>query len=119
MSERDRTLWEQLRQATWQVLILRDRLLKVAEDLPSPDRERAKQAAGKLVSFCTQLREVAENLEVHPEADEMDGEFTAGQEDLRLRLEVALEGFDQTLEELSDIAGDSGEEEEAISEQVH
>jgi hypothetical protein len=99
MTDQPSTLWGQLRQAAWQGLILRDRLLKIAEDLPSPDRERIQRTAAKFVTFGAQLREIATLLPQDPEVDLM--EALEDPDAVRERIESALEDyFEAALDEL-------------------
>jgi hypothetical protein len=99
MSDKQSTLWEQLRQAAWQGLILRDRLLEIAEDLPSPDRERIRQTAAKMVTFGARLSEIAEKLPKDPDVDLL--EALDDPDEVRESIESALEDyFEAALDEL-------------------
>ena len=112
-NESPTTLWEQLRQAARQGLNLRNRLLEVAEDLPSPDRERVQQTAARIMTFCTKLREIAETLPTDPEVDLL--EVVEDPDGLRARIESALENyFEAALDDLQTIIDDreAAEEEE-------
>jgi len=100
------TLYEQLRQSARQGFNLRNRLLELAEDLPSPDRERVRQTAGKIMAFCTQLREIAATLPTDPNVDLL--EEVEDPDELRERIESALENyFEAALDELQEIIEES------------
>lgn len=101
------SLLEQLKQAARSGLSLRDRLLEIAEDLESPDKERVQQTARKLVTFGTKLREIAAELPTGPEADDIDEEEAA---EFRARIEAALENY---LEDAMDDLEELVEEREA------
>lgn len=104
----NRTLYEDLRQAAWHVLSLRDNLLKAAEALPPADREKVGQTAGKFLAFCTQLREIAATLPTDPEVDLL--EEIEDPEALRDRIECALEEYESALEDLGELIEMSDEE---------
>jgi hypothetical protein len=93
------TLYEDLRETVRHVLSLRERLLETAEDLESPDREKVQQTAARMLTFCTQLREIAKELPTDPEVDLFDA--VDDPEELRTRIENALEHyFESALEDL-------------------
>lgn len=104
----NRTLYEDLRQAAWHVLGLRDRLLKAAEELPPSDREKVLRTAGKFLAFCTQLREIASTLPTDPEVDLL--EEIEDPEALQDRIECALEEYESALEDLDELLEDLDEE---------
>ncbi|HEV8580476.1 MAG TPA: hypothetical protein VGX68_15525 [Thermoanaerobaculia bacterium] len=110
MSSQKPTLLEHLRHAARQGLMLRDRLLEIAEDLPSPDRERVQQTAGKLITFGTKLREIAETLPTDPDVDVL--EVVDDPDDLRAQIEGALEVyFESALDELQELIDEREERE--------
>jgi len=112
MSDLQPTLWEQLRQAAWQGLILRDRLLEIAEDLPSPDRERIRQTAAKMVTFGARLRDIAEQLPQDPNVDLL--EALEDPDAVRVSIENALEEyFEAALDELQAYVDEVEQETEA------
>jgi hypothetical protein len=102
MSDQDpTTLREQLRQSAKQAYALRDHLLKIAEDLPSPDRERVQQMAQKVMAFCTQLREVAVTLPTDPSVDVL--EAVEDPDAVRDRIESALQNyFESALDDMQE-----------------
>jgi hypothetical protein len=104
----NRTLYEDLRQAAWHVLSLRDSLLKAAEALPPPDREKVIQTAGKFLVFCTRLREIAMTLPTDPEVDQL--EELDDPEAVRDCIECALEEYESALEDLGAFIEESDEE---------
>jgi 5-formyltetrahydrofolate cyclo-ligase len=105
MSNQNPTLLEQLRQAAWQGLNLRNRLLEAAEDLSPRDRERVRQTAQRIMAFCTQLREIAATLPTDPDVDLLD--VIDDPDDLRFRIESALENyFESALDDLQAIIDD-------------
>ena len=104
----NRTLYEDLRQAAWHVLSLRDSLLKAAEELPASDREEVLQTAGRFLAFCTELREIAATLPTDPEVDLL--EEVEDPEALRERIECALEEYESALEDLGAFLERSDEE---------
>lgn len=104
----NRTLYEDLRQAAWHVLGLRDRLLDAARELPPSDREQVLQTVGKFLAFCTELREIAMTLPTDPEVDLL--EEVEDPEALRERIECALEEYESALEDLDAFIGMSDEE---------
>lgn len=104
------TLREQLRQSAKQGFDLRNRLLEIAEDLPSPDRERIQQTAGKILTFCTQLREIAITLPTDPAVDVL--EAVDDPDELRSRIEGALENFfESALDDLQEFVDEAEGEE--------
>jgi predicted RNase H-like HicB family nuclease len=115
MSSQKPTLLEHLRHAAKQGLMLRDRLLELAEDLPSPDRERVQQTASKLITFGTKLREIAETLPTDPDVDVL--EVVDDPDELRAQIEGALEVyFESALDDLQELI-DEREERERQEEQ--
>jgi hypothetical protein len=112
------TLREHLRQSAKQGYDLRNRLLELAEDLPPPERERLRQTAAKILTFCTQLREIAMGLPADPAVDLFDA--LDDPEEVRDRIEGALENyFESALDDLQEIVEDmeaEGEEGEEPAE---
>jgi hypothetical protein len=105
------TLREQLRQSAKQGYDLRNRLLEIAEDLPPAERERIRQTAGKILTFCTQLREIAMVLPTDPAVDLFDA--LEDPEEVRERIEGALENyFESALDDLQELVDEAEEEEE-------
>lgn len=98
MSNRNAEFLEQLKQAAREGLRLRNHLLELAEDLPSPDRERVRQTAGKLITFGTKLREIAATLPTDPDDEVEDPD------EVRARIEWALENYlEAALDELQEL----------------
>ena len=105
------TLREQLRQSAKQGYDLRNRLLEIAEDLPPAERERIRQTAGKILTFCTQLREIAITLPTDPAVDVL--EAVEDPDELRARIEGVLENyFESALDDLQEFVDEAEEEEE-------
>jgi hypothetical protein len=53
---------EDLRNLSWEILITRDDLLRIAEKLPERTRERAHQTAGKLPPLCANVQRILKSL---------------------------------------------------------
>ncbi len=53
---------EDLRNLSWEILITRDDLLRIAEKLPEQTRERAHQTAGKLAPLCSNVQRLLKSL---------------------------------------------------------
>ena len=53
---------EDLRNLSWEVLITRDDLLRIAEKLPEQIRERAHETAGKLPPLSTNVQRILASL---------------------------------------------------------
>ncbi len=117
MPPQNPTLLSQLRHTVRHALSLRERLLEIAEDLPPADRERIRQIAGKMITFGTKIREIAETLPADPEADLL--EEVEDPEELRLRIEGALEDyFESALDDLQEFVEEQDEREDDDPEQA-
>jgi hypothetical protein len=111
MYDQPPSLLEYLRQSAREGLRLRDRLLELAEELESPDRERVRQTAGKLIAFGNKLREIAETLPPTPPGGDVLDEVE-DPEELRARIEDALENyFEAALDELQELVDERMERE--------
>lgn len=53
---------EDLRNLSWEILITRDDLLRIAEKLPEQTRERAHRTAGKLPPLCNNVQRILASL---------------------------------------------------------
>ena len=106
MPEEEVEITEDLRQLTWEVLISRDHLLKIAEKLPTQNRERAHQTADRLMGLCTRLREI---IKIVPAGVTMPESLLESMADMRINLEQGLRELDVLIRDLRLMSGEPEE----------
>jgi hypothetical protein len=95
---------EELRQMVWQMLIVRDRVLKLVDCLPEPDAEKVREATGRVATLCADLREIADSLPMEKE-DYSDLWIVDDPDDIRSRMQRALEELEDVMSDLREVAG--------------
>ena len=119
MFDEDLPLAEKLRRAAAEALGHRDRVLKSAELLPFWERIPLQGTADKFAAFSSELEEIAEQMSAGERGGSAETEPPCPPE-LLIRIEDALDRYEDALAELGGIADELAEEaDEDSSEPIH
>lgn len=94
---------EDLRNLSWEILITRDDLLRIAEKLPDRTRERAHRTAGKLPPLSANVQRILASL---PDATPLPESTLKYLVDLRNSIVQALGELGDLMKELRVIIGE-------------
>lgn len=94
---------EDLKNLSWEILITRDDLLRIAEKLPDPTRERAHRTAGKLPPLSANVQRILASLPAGVPLPESTLKYLV---DLRDSIVQALGELEDLMKELRVITGE-------------
>lgn len=94
---------EELRSLSWEILITRDDLLRIAEKLPDSTRERAQRTAGKLPPLCANVQRILKSLPAGVSIPEDTLQYLV---DLRDNIVQTLRELEELMRELRVLTGE-------------